>query len=60
MKEEPDIPIKMSDVFSALAQRELLQAADMRDLEERAKELGERTSTSSPSEAGDASSKSGT
>jgi hypothetical protein len=44
MSEEPEIPIKMSDVFTALARRDLLQAADMRDLEDRAKELTARTS----------------
>ena len=44
MKEEREIPINMTDVFAALAQSDLLRAADMRDLEDRARELGERSS----------------
>jgi hypothetical protein len=50
MPEEADKPINMTDVFSALARRDLLQAADMRDVEDRAKELGERTANPLSSE----------
>ena len=43
MNEDAETPIKMTDVFSALARRDLLQAADMRDVEERVHQLGDRT-----------------
>ena len=43
MNEDAETPIKMTDVFSALALRDLLQAADMRDVEERVHQLGDRT-----------------
>jgi len=43
MNEDTETPIKMTDVFSALARRDLLQAAEMRDVEERAHQLGDRT-----------------
>ena len=44
MNEDRELPINMTEVFSALAQSDLLRAADMRDLEDRAREIGERSS----------------
>ena len=53
MPENTDDRISLSDRLTEVLRKDILRAAEMKDLEERAREIGERTANLSPSYSSD-------